>query len=512
MTEVLTGPQMSLVEMFLVAATVALVLARWLPAAARRPAGLGAATGAVVSGAVLVATGPRWHLAPVALVAVLGLVRELVAELRRRGERHGVRHGAPRDRGHGEPPAHRHDAPPARRHHAPPDRRAPRWLALPATAACLALVATGPAAAWALPVPQFPAPTGRHPVGTAVVQWTDPERAEGATADPADRRTVVAQLWCPARGGSERGERARYLGRTRAEARTVARALADYAGVPAFALDGLPDARTHAAPDAPVADGGRFPLVLFSPGLGGVRGQNTAWAEELASHGYVVAALDHPHDSAAVVLADGRTVRTRVAATGDPEVDERRAAGWTAVRAADLGFALTRLTGPGEGAGPLAGRLDADRVAVAGHSLGGAAALQAARQDHRFAAVVNLDGSPHGPGARPYPQPVLALTQEIGPATDPDYLPRLTRALDLGTATGYRLTVPGAAHLTFTDAPLYLPPLPSLTGSRARAEGPRLTAAATLAFLGPALRGDAADAADALSAHGELTVHRPTAR
>ena len=50
-------------------------------------------------------------------------------------------------------------------------------------------------------------------------------------------------------------------------------------------------------------------MVLFSPGLAGVRSQNTAWAQELASHGYVVVALDHPYDSAAVVLADGRAPR-----------------------------------------------------------------------------------------------------------------------------------------------------------------------------------------------------------
>ncbi|NEC19255.1 hypothetical protein G3I50_13440, partial [Streptomyces parvus] len=131
--------------------------------------------------------------------------------------------------------------------------------------------------------------------------------------------------------------RAPYLGRTEAEARTVSAALADYTGVPGFLLDGLPRARSHAVPGAPVADGGgRFPVVVFSPGLGGVRTQNTAWAEELASRGYVVAAVDHPYDSAAVVLSDGRTLRTRVTATGDRAEDRALAEEWTRTRAADL--------------------------------------------------------------------------------------------------------------------------------------------------------------------------------
>ncbi|MCE0446893.1 hypothetical protein LT493_27010 [Streptomyces tricolor] len=46
--------------------------------------------------------------------------------------------------------------------------------------------------------------------------------------------------------------------------------------------------------------------MLFSPGLGGVRTQYRLGGGT-ASHGYVVAGLDHPYDSAAVVLADGRT-------------------------------------------------------------------------------------------------------------------------------------------------------------------------------------------------------------
>ncbi len=104
---------------------------------------------------------------------------------------------------------------------------------------------------------------------------------------------------------------------------------------------------------------------------------------------------------------------------------------------------------------------------------------------------------------------MLALTQAIGPDTDPEYIPRLTRVLGLGTATSYRLTVPGAAHLTFTDAPLYLPPLPSLVGSLDRTAGPRITAAASLAFLDSTLRDTPGDPATALSAYGTLVVHHP---
>ncbi|MFB7231609.1 alpha/beta hydrolase family protein [Streptomyces fimicarius] len=477
MNDPTAGLPLSAPEALTVLGALVLVAARWLPGRLRGPAAL--AAGALLAGSVtvLVMTGLRWQLVPVVVAAaVVGAFLLAPVSARRAGRT---------------------------------PWRARWWLAVPGSVVCAALIAAGPVSVWAFPVPDFPAPSGDFPVGTEALEWSARPAGAGPDAEP---RPLVVQLWYPAgRSGPDAG-RARYLGRTEAEARTVSSALADYAGVPGFLLDSLPRARSHAVPGAPVADGGgRFPVVVFSPGLGGVRTQNTAWAEELASHGYVVAAVDHPYDSAAVVLSDGRTLRTRVSATGDRAKDRASAEEWTRTRAGDLRAVLSRLERLDRGAaeGPLAGRLDTGRVAAAGHSLGGAAALRAARQDRRFDAVVDLDGFPHGPVGDRFEQPVLALTQEIGPGTDPDYLPRLTRVLELSDAAGYRLTVPGAAHLTFTDAPLFLPPVPGVIGSLGRTEGHRITAGATRSFLDATLRGTAVDLPAALSPYGEVTVHRP---
>ncbi|MFD6247825.1 alpha/beta hydrolase family protein [Streptomyces roseolus] len=479
-TETIAWLSLSPPEVLVVLGAVALLVARRLPPAARRPGTVAAGAVLVPSAVVLGLVGIRWQMLPVLAGAAVASASALPSLLRRRAGR--------------------------------PARRARRWLALPGALACAGLVATGPVAAWAFPVPVFPEPTGDFAVGTRVVQWTDPLRPETFTADPEDRRTVVAQLWYPARKSSAGVPGAPYLGRTRDEARTVSKALADGVGLPGFLVDGVPRARSRAVLGAPPVGGGdRFPVVLFSPGSAGVRSQNTAWAEELASHGYLVAALDHPYDSAVVVLADGRTIRGTTASSGDRDRDAEQAAGWTAVRAADLGFVLTRLErlDRGEPADPLAGRLDTGRAAVTGHSLGGAAALQAARRDRRFDAVVDLDGYPHGPTAPALRQPALALTQEVTAGTDPRYLPRLTEALGRTTARSYRLAVPGAGHLTFTDGPLYLPPVPSIVGTLGRTESPRVVAAATLAFLDAALRGRPGDPADTLRAYGTVSTSGP---
>lgn len=347
-----------------------------------------------------------------------------------------------------------------------------------------ALVAAG-VANWALPVLQLPAPTGPAAVGTTVVQWSDETREEAATPEGDDRRTVVAQLWYPAVSGT--GRRGRYLGRDGAEVRAVADGLAATFGVPALALDGARRGRTNARVDAQVAVGReRWPVVLFSPGLGGVRTQNSGWAEELASRGYVVVALDHPYDSAAVMFEDGRVARSRLRATGDDEVDNRSADGATAVRALDLRFAFRSLVA-GAGLPPeLVVRFDLDRVAVTGHSAGGAAAIQAATEEPGFAAVIDIDGLPRNVGSSAVPVPLLLFVAGRGtgsPTGDREYEVERRRVLDAALAGGYELTVPGASHLSFTDAPLFLPPLPALVGSGGRRHGIRVTARATDAFL-----------------------------
>jgi predicted dienelactone hydrolase len=447
-------------ELIVVLGSVVLVTARWLPAAARRRTAVGAAA-VVLIGAATLLPEPRWQMLPVLAADLLVGLGLLFAR-----------------------------------------RRARRWVALPATLACLVLVAGGGVAAWALPVPVFPSPSGPSPVGTTVEQWTDPGREEPGTPRADDFRTVVVQFWYPAR---ETGSRARYLGRTRQEAETVAAGEASYLGVPAAALAALPRAHSHATPGAAPADG-RFPVVLFSPGLGGVRGQNTAWAEDLASRGYLVAGVDHPFDSAAVVLADGSTVRSAITAGGDRAENDRRRARWTDVRAEDLRFVLSRLAAPGSG--PLAGSADTGRVAATGHSIGGAAAMRAAELDPRVTAVVNLDGGLN-PGQGPVRQPVLALTHEITDEAGEVYVARLSSVLDRGGATSYRLTVPGSAHLTFTDAPLFLPPVPSITGSLGGAGSVRVTAQTTAAFLDATLRGRPAGLPAELARHGDLHVHSP---
>ena len=58
----------------------------------------------------------------------------------------------------------------------------------------------------------------------------------------------------------------------------------------------------------PLARRGGWPVVLFSPGFGVERELYAGLVEDLASHGYVVVSIDHPHDAGVVEFPDGRVV------------------------------------------------------------------------------------------------------------------------------------------------------------------------------------------------------------
>ncbi|WP_236244175.1 hypothetical protein [Streptomyces sp. CC210A] len=478
MLATITGVRMSPWEILAVLSTAVLALVRWFPAGVRRPVSLAAAVVAVVAVLLLVVSGLRWQLVPVLAATAIVLPFALVPVLRQRAGRR--------------------------------PRRVRWWLALPGTAAVLALIAVGPLAAWALPTPVFPAPSGPYAVGTTVLEWTDPERPERFTAEPGDRRTVPVQLWYPAQAGQAQAARSFQGARTAQEARDVQNALADSFGIPRFLVSDVTSARTAAVFDAPlVEDAGKFPVIVFSPGLSGVRTSTIVLAQEWASRGYVVATLDHPYDSA-LTFTDGKPVRSRNqdAVTGDPEKDRRAVKANVDVRAADIRFVLGQLErlDRGEEASLLKGRLDTRRAAAVGHSRGGAAAMAAA-QDARFRAVIDIDGGLRDAGVRPFAQPALAITSPVSVSENADFVPDLDGVLDKGGATKYRLNLPGTGHLSFTDAALYFPPLPSLLGTVDRAEGLRVTADATTAFLDSALRGDPGGAAGELGAHGDLTVY-----
>jgi dienelactone hydrolase len=309
------------------------------------------------------------------------------------------------------------------------------------------------------PMPRLPVPTGPRPVGTVSLHLTDTSRADPWAAGVTARELMVS-LWYPALPRD--GPRAQYMTPAESELQLVSR------GITGPRPDALSTTRTNAAVDAtPEGTQRSHPLVVLSPGFTNSRSALTALAEDLASHGYVVTGIDHTYESYGTAFPDGRitTCLARETRGRDSGFQEKVMGG----RAADVSFVLGELTGA-HPAWPGTALIDPSRMAMAGHSLGGAATIAAMLADSRIRAGIDMDGStvaeiPEEGLSRPFlflgkqsnytpgsgadvPPGTLAWKRQRGAVT--------TWERDWALLTGWKrwLVVAGAVHASFTDLAL----------------------------------------------------------
>ncbi|MCG7523395.1 alpha/beta hydrolase [Streptomyces sp. OfavH-34-F] len=305
--------------------------------------------------------------------------------------------------------------------------------------------ASASAASVTAPQLRLPAPRGPYAVGRSTLHLRDTGRAD-PYAPEAGARELLVSVFYPARAGS--GVPAPYMSTREAQLLLESRGLG---GLVAPEAVGATEtyARTGAAPAR-----GRYPLVVLSPGFGQSRFTLTALATDLAARGYVVAAVDHAHESTATVFPGGRVLPCAacdyVERTGEAGLAEVARG-----RAADVSFLLDRLTGP-HPAWRYASMIDGRRVGMAGHSIGGDSAASTMAADRRVRAGVNMDGTFFDPvpAAGLRGRPFLMLGTEADHASGGTFDPTWDR--DWKRLDGWKrwLTVAGAGHFTFTDLPL----------------------------------------------------------
>jgi dienelactone hydrolase len=200
---------------------------------------------------------------------------------------------------------------------------------------------------------------GRFPVGVRTVEATDGAR----------ERQFSCEIWYPA-AGKHKGQ-------------DLDPEIHDSFIVPLF-----PKKRYQSAVRDAEAESGSYPLILFSHPSLFHRRTATFLCTHLSSHGYLVAALDH---SEVIVKEFGPQKQ---------ETSEQRNARWQAVldsRVPDAQFLLNHIlaTQPAGDA-----KVDLNRIAIVGHSLGGFTALAMPDSELRIRSVVAL-----APGGASNPRP-----------------------------------------------------------------------------------------------------------
>ncbi len=288
----------------------------------------------------------------------------------------------------------------------------------------------------ALIFPQHASPriTGTHQVATFATSYTDPSRIETFT-NTGEHRQVNVAFWYPD------------------------------------------------------DDGGPYPLVVFSHGAFGVKTSNTSTFLELASNGYVVCSIDHPYHSLMTIGVDGRRIMVdpgflrEVQDVNAGKYDEATSfaieKSWIALRTGDINFVLDTILNRAKDANSDAvyRLVEAGKIGLIGHSLGGESSAQVARERDDIDAVVNLDADMGGEylayadgkyvlNDTVYPTPILNILADdmvrlIEANQDPDLVIAF-KHVDATAPQAFEVHLQGTNHMSLTDLPLVSPVLVSV--------------------------------------------------
>ncbi len=282
----------------------------------------------------------------------------------------------------------------------------------------------------------FPKPSGPYPVGTVSRLMTDPSRTNRYNI-PTNSSFMVT-FWYPAEA------RAGVLPAAYAEKEVIRISSNMVAQFVSHAVPGLPLATNQTS----------YPVVIYSHSLttGVFRRQNSDKSEELASHGYIVVAVDHMN-AATSVFPNGQVVH------GTAPADRcDRAAFQTLLDNAikDILFVLDELNTNDT---LLAGRMDLERLGAFGYSWGCAPVAEFGRIDPRCKAVVLYDGGrllqvPPDLNQLGLQKPFLSLNSTNGSDPCPNECPWLCASTNLfakATNDAFWCLIQGSLHNSFDE-------------------------------------------------------------
>jgi dienelactone hydrolase len=226
---------------------------------------------------------------------------------------------------------------------------------------------------------------------------------------------------------------------------------------------------------------GKYPLIVFSHGSFGIKSSNESLYNELASHGYVVCSIDHTYQCFYTTDMDRQTVYMdkgymQEVREENPKVDIQKSykyyQKWMNIRTGDINYVLDYilLEVKNNTADKVYKLVDAEKIGVMGHSLGGSAALGIGRMRKDVSAVIALeapfmydikgvrDGKFIFTDER-YPVPVLNVYSDASYSHLGEWVQYAENyaLLSNTNAAAFNVYINGAGHLGLTDFSLTSP-------------------------------------------------------
>ena len=235
---------------------------------------------------------------------------------------------------------------------------------------------------------------------------------------------------------------------------------------------------------------GTYPLIVFSHGAFGVKSSNESLYNELASHGYIVCSIDHTYQALYTTDEDGHRISMDMDYMQEMSAEDARSnrqqsyeyyQKWMKIRTDDINFVIDYILAEAKNndADVAYKLVDATKIGVMGHSLGGSAALGIGRVRDDVNAVIALEspfmcdikGVEDGEFVfedKIYPVPVLNVYSDgtWGILADrPQYAENFA-LLSNTEATAFNVHISGVGHLTLTDLALTSPILTRILNGR----------------------------------------------
>ena len=244
-----------------------------------------------------------------------------------------------------------------------------------------------------IPLSSLPEPSGKYNVGTTQFHWTDKSRMEWFSEnDTTDFRELMVQIWYPSDEIPAFSPNP-YMDNLELRIPEFSKQI----GLPKFFINQITEIKTQSFQNLDISDTeNSFPVILFSHGLGGMRVQNTAYIQELVSHGFIVIAMDHTYDANITIFPnnDIRNYQSDLPKSIKTEEDAFQLRyKQLKTRTDDIVFILNEFEQLN--ANPQSqfyNKLKLKNVGIFGHSFGGATSVSALYNDSRITASLALDG------------------------------------------------------------------------------------------------------------------------